>query len=68
MRQWQPEMPATDIMLAYARRRGSIVSYDVIHPEKLRVCTFGVDDNDPGTWPMFVDAYNNGMRIRSSDS
>jgi hypothetical protein len=50
IREKTPEMPASDVFLATVKERGSVVSYQGVHPEQLRICASGDSHDDPSAW------------------
>jgi len=50
-----PTATNDDIFCEVVRRRGSVITYEPIPKEALRVWTTGKPQNDPSQWPRLVD-------------
>ncbi|APO56893.1 hypothetical protein LUI11_33505 [Bradyrhizobium diazoefficiens] len=62
LRESDPTITPEQIMLDFARRRGSIVAYSAVSPENLMVCAIGCDEIDPAKWPFLPDVLDEDIR------
>ncbi|MCA1549697.1 hypothetical protein I6F36_22965 [Bradyrhizobium sp. BRP19] len=58
LRDEQPSRPIRDIFLEAIYRWGSMVSYEPIRPDGLRVCCTDCLPHDPRRWPTLVSVSN----------
>jgi hypothetical protein len=61
LRHEQPRRPADEIFVEAVKRWGSMVSYDPIPLNGLRVCAKGCLPHDPLRWPMLVGTTNDEL-------
>ena len=66
--EYEPQRLLTDVFIEAVYRFGSMVVYDGIARQHLRVCCKGCLPHDPGRWPLLVNVPNDQIIHFGSES